>query len=257
MTYAGFLLVFLLPPLGCTCWAAHRSLQRQGTRAELRRTGTRLLLVLMLAAWLWTTPWDSWIIRRGVWGYHEGTVLAALFHVPLEEFLFMAGQTAAVGALTLCVIARIPERPAASVPRPVPSLRRTCAAWWAALAAVGLALALAGPHGTYLGSTLVWFGPLLAVQALAGADVLKERRTERLRILVPALLYLWSVDCIAITLGVWHISDHHTYGWAVFGLPLEEGVFFTVTSLLVVNGLVLGTDAKVQARVMRRTLARR
>ncbi|MFD3330514.1 lycopene cyclase domain-containing protein [Streptomyces sp. NPDC058701] len=139
----------------------------------------------------------------------------------------------------------------------MPQLRRAWATAWTAGTAAGLALALADAHGTYLGSTLVWFGPLLAVQSLVGADVLRQRRAERLRILAPALFYLWSVDGIAIGVGVWHISADHTYGWAALGLPLEEAVFFALTSLLVVNGLVLGTDAQVQARVLRRPLVRR
>ncbi|MFD3330513.1 lycopene cyclase domain-containing protein [Streptomyces sp. NPDC058701] len=96
MTYLQFLLLFLLAPLVCTCWAAHRALPTGAAEGGLRRTGTRLLLVLVLAAWLWTAPWDSWIIRRGVWDYDKGAALATLFQVPLEEFIFMAGQTIAL-----------------------------------------------------------------------------------------------------------------------------------------------------------------
>lgn len=52
-------------------------------------------------------------------------------------------------------------------------------------------------------------------------------------------LYLWVADRIALALGIWHISDRFTTGLAHGGLPLEEALFFVVTNLLVVQGLIL------------------
>jgi len=54
-------------------------------------------------------------------------------------------------------------------------------------------------------------------------------------------LYLWVVDRIAIGVGLWSLSDRYTTGLAVplLGLPIEEAVFFLLTSLFVVQGLVL------------------
>ena len=50
---------------------------------------------------------------------------------------------------------------------------------------------------------------------------------------------LWVADAIAIHLGIWRISERYTLGPAVGPLPLEEAVFFLVTNLLVVQGLLL------------------
>ena len=44
---------------------------------------------------------------------------------------------------------------------------------------------------------------------------------------------------VSISLGLWTISPETTVGIAPFGLPIEEAVFFLVTNLLVVQGLVL------------------
>jgi lycopene cyclase domain-containing protein len=57
----------------------------------------------------------------------------------------------------------------------------------------------------------------------------------------PPTLYLWIVDRVAIGLGVWTLSDRHTTGLAVplLGLPVEEALCFFLTSLFVVQGLVL------------------
>lgn len=34
------------------------------------------------------TPWDSWVIRRGIWGYPPGSVVGTLWDVPFEEYAF-------------------------------------------------------------------------------------------------------------------------------------------------------------------------
>jgi lycopene cyclase domain-containing protein len=104
-------------------------------------------------------------------------------------------------------------------------------------------------RGLYLGSMLVWFGPLLAVQCAVGADLLRTRRAVRLGTLLPVVGYLWVADRIAIAAGIWHISPEYTVGITILGLPVEEAVFFAVTSLLVVNGLVLATHPATPARL--------
>ena len=51
--------------------------------------------------------------------------------------------------------------------------------------------------------------------------------------------YLWIADAIAIRIGVWSISDSHTSGLRVGGLPIEEMVFFLMTNAMVLFGLIL------------------
>ena len=46
-------------------------------------------------------------------------------------------------------------------------------------------------------------------------------------------------DRLAIGLGIWEISPQYTTGWHLFGLPIEEAVFFLITNLMVVQGLAL------------------
>jgi lycopene cyclase domain-containing protein len=44
---------------------------------------------------------------------------------------------------------------------------------------------------------------------------------------------------VALSVGLWRLSGRYTTGLAVAGLPVEEGAFFLVTNLFVVQGLVL------------------
>ena len=66
----------------------------------------------------------------------------------------------------------------------------------------------------------------------------RYRSTVVWAVAVPTV-YLWICDRIAIGLGVWQISERYTTGLGVGGLPIEEAVFFLITNVMVVQGLVL------------------
>ncbi|MFC6786948.1 lycopene cyclase domain-containing protein [Halobaculum halobium] len=80
---------------------------------------------------------------------------------------------------------------------------------------------------------------MLALQwGVGGAFLLRRSRPLAVAVGVPTL-YLWVVDRIAIADGVWTVAAETSTGVHLLGLPVEEAVFFLVTSALVVNGLVL------------------
>jgi lycopene cyclase domain-containing protein len=237
MTYAQFLVLLLAPALVLVAVALLCRLRRAvpADRVATRRVAL-LLVPLAVFAVLYTTPWDSWLIAESVWWYDPGSVLGSVFLVPIEEYLFMAGQTLLTGLWTLAVTMSSRSRgtdylfPA--------QLRRRYAARWALLTLSGVLLATLVPGGLYLGAIFAWFGPPLAVQAAAGADVLRALRRDRL-LGLSLTLPLWLADTVAIHAGAWHISQVSTLGVRVLGLPLEEAVFFLCTNLLVVNSVLL------------------
>ena len=93
--------------------------------------------------------------------------------------------------------------------------------------------------GTYLGLILVWAVPVFLLQWGYGGDLL----LERWRFVAPAALlpdlYLWLADLTAIRLNIWWISPELSTGLKIFGLPIEESIFFVVTNLFIVFGLTL------------------
>ncbi|WP_276251702.1 lycopene cyclase domain-containing protein [Haloarcula rara] len=195
-------------------------------------TGT---LVLAGLALVYTTPWDGYLIGRGVWWYGDGAVFVRFGAVPLGEYLFFVLQPLLVG-LWAARFRVETERPL-SIPLPERALGLAGAG---AVAAAGLVL-LGADSGLYLGSLLVWSAPILAIQwAFGGPFLLAQWRPVLAGTLVPTL-YLWVVDRIAIGVGLWTISPRYTTGVDVplLGLPIEEAVFFLLTSLFVVQGLVL------------------
>jgi lycopene cyclase domain-containing protein len=82
--------------------------------------------------------------------------------------------------------------------------------------------------------------PPLMLQLAFGADILwRERRRIGLAI-VPAVVYLCAADAIAISSGTWTISPVFSLGISIAGLlPVEECLFFLLTSTLVAFSVVL------------------
>jgi lycopene beta-cyclase len=229
MTYLGFHAVFVLPPLVLLAVLVARR------RDRLPRRAAWALPALAAIAIVYTTPWDNYLVWRGVWGYGEDRVIGTLGYVPVEEYLFFILQPLLTGLWLYLLLADAPPAPA---PSPGSRARTMGLAVWAAVSAAG-GLALLTESGTYLGLILVWAGPVLALQWAYGGGVLAaQRRTLAAAVAVPTL-YLWAADAVAIRAGVWHIAERYTVGLRPGGLPVEEAAFFLVTNLLVVKGLLL------------------
>jgi lycopene cyclase domain-containing protein len=225
VSYLAFLLVFIVPPLLVLAWTQRRRLPAIHPRAG------RFLVLMALIALVYTTPWDNYLIWRGVWNYGSDRVVGTIGYVPVEEYLFFLLQPLLTG-LWLCSL--LPTSP---------SMAGSASRWTGALvyaaAAVMGGLLLTFEKGTYLGLILAWAAPVLALQwAYAGREIWARRRVFALAVVVPTL-YLWVADAVAIYLEIWRISPAHTLGPSLGVLPLEEAVFFLVTNLLVVQGMIL------------------
>jgi lycopene cyclase domain-containing protein len=237
-TYLQFHLAFLVPAVLFLIATGFVSRSRAvDTDAEGLRgwrhywSGVAIITVVALA---YTTPWDNYLIARGVWWYGDGRTVFHLWHAPLEEYLFIVVQPW-LTALWLAHFRAQAEWDRSA--RPV-AWRVGGFALAAALGVVGWRL-LATDGAFYLGAVLAWAAPVLAIQWLVGAPQLwARRRTVALGTLVPTL-YLCVADRIAIEYGIWVLSERYTTGMAVAGLPVEEATFFLVTNLFVVQGLVL------------------
>jgi len=239
-TYVQFHLAFVVPAvlfLVATGFVSRSS--RVGSDGDDERlhgwrhywAGAAVITVVALA---YTTPWDNYLIARGVWWYGDGRTVLRIWHAPFEEYLFIVVQP----WLTALWLSHFDAEP---------GWKRSArpAAWRAAGVAIAAAIGLAGwrllgtDGGLYLGALLAWSAPVLGLQWAVGAPQLwARRRTVALGTLLPTL-YLCLADRIAIELGVWVLSDRYTTGITVGGLPIEEATFFLVTNLFVVQGILL------------------
>lgn len=263
LTYLQFHLLFLGLPLlalaaatarGVALWTDVRApvprVPVAGRPVDARVVG---IVIMGLLALVYTTPWDSYLIRRGAWSYGEGAVLVRYLQVPLGEYLFFVAQT----VLTALWLYLLPAGPVGGEPsaradggatvrhargrRRVTVGQRALGAGGAGLVALAGWWALDLDGGLYLGTLLLWAAPVLAIQwAFDWPYLWARRRVVAAGVAVPTL-YLWAADRVALALGVWKLSPTLTTGFAVppLGLPVEEAAFFLLTNLFLVQGLVL------------------
>lgn len=194
----------------------------------------------VLLALLYTSPWDNYLVATRVWWYDPDHVLGiTLGYVPLEEYLFFVGQTSLLG-LALLAAARILPRPTL-VFRSRPRLRLLSAGLTLSLWLLGVFLLGTGqPHATYLGLELAWGMVPILIQLAFGADILWHYRGAVLWTLLPGTFLLSLADAFAIRSGTWTIDPQQSLGFMFGGvLPMEEFIFFLLTTSMVVFGVTL------------------
>lgn len=232
MTYAEFHLVFILPPIALLALAVRRSRRANGTRPD----SLGYIGLIAAVAFVYTIPWDNYLVYREVWGYGADRVLATIGYVPVEEYAFFLLQPVLTGLWYLLVRARLGH---VAAERGSERAKWTGVAVWLAVTAVGAVLVAVGGHGLYLGLILAWAGPVLAAMWWIAGEALWANRRALAWAFLPPTLWLWVADRIAIGLGIWYIADPTRTGFEPLGLPIEEAVFFLLTNVLVVQGLLL------------------
>lgn len=222
--YLFFHLVFTVPVVTVLAVTGQLSNQRRVLSG---------LVILIPIALLYTIPWDSYLIGLGVWGYGPKSVAVTLWQIPLGEYVFIVLQT----ILTGLWLARQDWKSAPA--GEVATRRRFEGAIAAIIVGIVGIVALTTETTFYLGAILVWSAPVLVVQwAFDWPYLWNRRRTVLLGVLVPTSI-LCIADRAAIFYGIWQLSNRYTTGIVIFGLPVEEVVFFIVTNLFVVQGLIL------------------
>jgi lycopene cyclase domain-containing protein len=257
MTYFGFLIRFIGIPLlilaVLTWWDLRRG--RRMPESLTGMPGWFAILAHIIAAVVWTTPWDNYLVATGVWYYNPNLVTGiTLGWVPIEEYTFFVVQTLLTGLWVLWLARRLKPPPTPIPHRPRLRLVATIVVTVIVLAAVALFFSGWKP-GTYLALEVGWLLIPVIPQMLAGADAVWHNRRLVLLGLLPPWLYLSAADFLAIGSGTWTIDPNQSLGILLGGiLPIEEFIFFGLTNLLIVLGmtLFLATDNVAVKRWSRR-----
>lgn len=254
MTYAGFLLRFVIIPI--VLLSVLLIFQRRKS-AAVEHAGIGippryLLLALAVIALVYTTPWDNYLVANGIWWYDPSLVLGIRFGwVPLEEYAFFLLQPALTGLWFLLLSRRI--TPATSF-TPQNDIRYLGTAVLGIVWLASLVILLVGwQPGTYLSLILVWALPPIALQVILGGDILWHYRRIVILTIATATLYLSVADTLAIGSGTWTINPERSLGIMLGGiLPIEEMIFFLMTNVLLVFGLTLGLARESLVRLPKR-----
>jgi lycopene beta-cyclase len=256
MTYGDLLALFLVSPILVLALLTLRDRHlHKEPPSSLRGSPFPVVLpVLTLVAAVYTTPWDNHLIAEGVWSYGTARISGIAFaRVPIEELAFFLLQSFLVGLWFLWLVHRVPGRTLRRASAHGRAARWLSAGTSAVIWIGSLAVLISGWRpGVYIGWEVVWALPPLILQLSVGADILWAQRTLVCATLLPVLLYLSAVDTLAIHQRIWTIDPHQSLDVLVGGqLPLEELLFFSLTSALVVFGLVLGVADDSRHRLSR------
>jgi len=184
LTYLQFHVVFTLPLLALLWYLAPRYDRVRRRRATLG------IAILVAIAYAYTTPWISYMIRRGAWGYADGAVFVRALSIPLGEYLFFAIQTI-IAAFALYIFDFDPAfRPGDFDWGP----RIAGVAVGIAMVPVGLWLVFSDPSYLYLGGLLAWVGPVLALQWGVGGGYLARTPRVWLTVTFVPAVYFWIVE---------------------------------------------------------------
>lgn len=239
MSYAGFHLVFNLPLLLLLAWFSPPVAWAPGS---LVVTGVVFGVVM-----LFTSPWDNWAAKCGIWGFAEGRYWRKVKHLPVEEYAFFLIQSAQAMLLAACALEWLGPFETPAHPLGLPwqgMLLLAGAVVWVAVGWLGRGIGISS-RAHYAWHLFYWFVPVVAAQWVIGWPILLER-VEVLALVTLGLgTYLSVADWVAIRSGIWFFDKRQTTGHCVApGMPWEEAAFFYLTSLLVAQSyLVLLPEA--------------
>ena len=241
MTYLSILGLFLLPPLLLLLLWVPRDVWRWVWREGSPVNWEPYLYILLniVLALIYTTPWDNYLVATGVWWYDPKLITGlTLGWVPIEEYIFFILQTALTGLWALAV-----QR---SILREKPVIKQSeRMRWWSScLLAAGwlasIALLLSDwQAGTYLTLILSWALIPVFIQTAFGADILLAYWRSLLLIICIPTLYLWLVDAVALAGGIWTIDPAQTMGLNLGAIPIEEMLFFLMTNIIIAFSMML------------------
>lgn len=228
MTYLQFLLIFLgFPILVAVSFYRRSNLPNKNKF----RFGIGLLIFLAVS---YTTPWDNYLVKIGIWIYGEGRILGTIGYVPIEEYCFFVLQTILSGLFCFLLQGSFPLKTKAKKL----FLNNVVTYSYVILFLIGL-VCLNFEKTKYLGLILSWAMPVILLQwHFGGNHLLTNNKIFLLSTIIPTF-YLWVADGLAISWGIWSISDTYTIGVSIGSLPLEEAIFFLVTNLMVSQGVIL------------------
>jgi lycopene cyclase domain-containing protein len=253
VTYFGVLTTFILPPLLALIILVPRDVWRWLIKREgvVHWEAYLIVLVHVVAALVYTTPWDNYLVATGVWWYDPDLVTGiTLGWVPIEEYTFFVVQTLLSGLWTVGLM-RLVKSPPKFIPS-VTARRRAAVAVMLVWLVSTFLLLLEWKPGTYLTLILSWALVPVLTQVAFGADILLANRRLVVAAIAAPTLYLWAIDALAIQSGTWNIDPLQTTGVRLGPLPAEEMVFFLMTNTIIAFGvtLMLAEASKQRAQAM-------
>jgi lycopene beta-cyclase len=252
MKYFGVLARFVVIPLLILRLLIWRNQTQSKNPPEALQSWPEdaVLLGHVAVAVAYTTPWDNYLVATNIWSYDPELVTGIkIGYVPIEEYSFFVLQSLLTGSWTQYITRYIPvgDAPYHNKPR-----GRLIAAGGLGLVWLAAVYSLLRGHDRhrYLGLILSWALPPIILQIGFGGDILWRNRRLLAASIIPATTYLGLIDSLAIGSGTWAITPEKTIRREVIdNLPFEELLFFFLTNVLLVFGVILVQSKESEKRL--------
>uniref|UniRef100_A0A2H8TP90 Bifunctional lycopene cyclase/phytoene synthase n=1 Tax=Melanaphis sacchari TaxID=742174 RepID=A0A2H8TP90_9HEMI len=229
LTYIDVHLFYTLPVIGVLSLIA---------QPFLNRSEVFKITLLSTIAFVYTTPWDNYVIHNQGWSYPPEKILGFIGYIPIEEYMFFILQTVLTSLWALlCVRWSTPclnfnyDKYSYQLIRWIPI------AFLAIATIVGYIITIPGQATFYLGCILWWVSPVVIFMWYgAGNFFVKKIIPCSFAIVVPTLYLCW-VDRMALKENIWHIGENTMLNiFVIEDLPLEEALFFFISNVIIVLG---------------------
>ncbi|MEM1156700.1 MAG: lycopene cyclase domain-containing protein [Verrucomicrobiota bacterium] len=238
MSYFRFHLVFTLPLLGVLLLAGAADWKDPCV------LGTALFVLVPVM--LFTTPWDNYAAKCGIWGFSEGQYSRKIGYLPVEEYLFFIIQSLQAMALTVLVL-QLGDFQSLGFLSDEARVGRLISGGIGLVIFLALGLVFSGKwrhqdegKWHYTWHLFFWFLPVVALQWWIAPDVLIPRWPVLIAVTFLLGSYLSWADWMAIQRNIWFFDHKQTTGVNIGGkMPWEEAAFFYLTSLLVCQSFLI------------------
>ncbi len=238
MTYFRFHLVFTLPLLAVLLLA--------GIAEWINPLVLGSGLLVLVPVMIFTTPWDNYAAKCGIWGFSEGQYSRKVGYLPVEEYLFFVIQSLQAMALTVLVLKWGDYHSLESLSDAARGSRLISGGIvFLVCMVLGLLVSAkwryrAGGKWHYTWHLFFWFLPVVALQWWIAPDVLLPRWPVLAVVTLMLGTYLSWADWMAIKRNIWFFDHQQTTGVNIGGkMPWEEAAFFYLTSLLVSQSFLI------------------
>ncbi len=200
---------------------------------------------MSVLAFIYTTPWDSFLIHQGVWWYAKDHVLGTVFKIPYEEYMFFFLQTWIASGIFLFI-----SKPSSWTKKGLNWRQK--GRWLTFYFLIVESIFVYGlfyDSAYYLSLIMAWCFPVVFIQIYFGLELLLRRFLMVYGTVFLVSCYLWFCDWYAISKNIWMISPDLTTGFNVMGLPVEEMIFFFMTNIMVCQGVSLFLDPDLKDKL--------
>lgn len=257
MTYFGFLGLFLGIPIAILSIITLIDYRRgKWVPNSLHSFKPYIVMIgLCVVAFIYTTPWDNYLVATNVWWYDINLVSGIILgYVPIEEYTFFLVQPVMTALLFLLLARYLPTNPNPADNTQIRTISTFVAGViWLIFTVI---LIFSFSNGSlrplnYLSLELSWALIPIIIQLAFGADILWRHRNVVFLTIAISTLYLSWADAIVIGSGTWTIDPEQSLNWLIGGvLPFEEFIFFLITNTLVTLGMTLVLAEESQPRAM-------